>query len=59
MHNLDAVERRSDARRLSVPVLLALLLPAAAATMVVSTAFGAEPLPLTVVVDALDRKSVV
>lgn len=53
MHNLDAVERRSDARRLSVPVVLALLLPAAGATMVASTAFGAEPLPLAVVVDAL------
>lgn len=53
MHNLDAVERRPHARRLSVPVLLALLLPAAVATMVASTAFGAEPLPLAVVVDAL------
>lgn len=53
MHNLDAVERRSDARRLSVPLLLALLAPAAAATVVMSTAFGAEPLPVGVVVDAL------
>ncbi|QSR28682.1 sugar ABC transporter substrate-binding protein [Nocardioides aromaticivorans] len=53
MHHLDAVERRSDARRLSVPVLLVLLVPAAGATLLVSTAYGAEPLPLHVVVDAL------
>jgi len=53
MHNLDAVERRPDARRLPVGVLLAVLLPATALTVVLSTAFGAEPLPLDVVVDTL------
>lgn len=53
MHNLDAVERRPDARRLPVTVLVAVLLPVAVATVVASTGFGAEPLPLRVVVDTL------
>lgn len=53
MHNLDEVERRFDARRLSVPVLLVLLSPATAATVVMSTAFGAEPLPVGDVVETL------
>lgn len=53
MHNLDAVERRPDARRLPVAALVAVLVPAAVATVVLSTGFGAEPLPVGVVVDTL------
>jgi iron complex transport system permease protein len=53
LHKLDAVSRRPDARRLPVPVLVAVLLPAALVTVVLSTGFGAEPLPVRVVVEAL------
>lgn len=53
MHNLDAVERRPDARRVPVSLLVAVLLPATVVTVVLSTAFGAEPLPASVVVDTL------
>lgn len=53
MHKLDAVERRPDVRRSSAWLLVALLLPALAVTIVLSTGFGAEPLPAGVVIDAL------
>lgn len=53
MHNLDAVERRRDVRRLPSWLLVLALVPVAALTVVVATGFGAEPLPLHVVVDAL------
>lgn len=53
MHNLDAVERRHNARRLPVPPLIAVLALAAVLTVVLSMGFGAEPLPAQVVVDAL------
>lgn len=53
MHEIDAVSRRHDARRLRAPVLAAALLPLACLTVVLATGFGAEPLPVHVVVDAL------
>lgn len=53
MHKLDAVERRPDVRRAPAWMLVALLLPALAVTIALSTGFGAEPLPVGVVVDAL------
>lgn len=53
MHQLHAAPPRRPARRVPVPVALAALVPAALVTAVASTAFGAEPLPLRVVVDAL------
>jgi iron complex transport system permease protein len=56
MHNLDAVERRPDARRLPVAACAAVLVTAAVATVVLSTAFGAEPLPVDVVVDAITAR---
>ena len=55
LHNLDAVERRPDVRRLPWWLMVAVLVPAALLTAVVSTGFGAEPLPLHVVVTHADH----
>lgn len=56
MHTLEAVPRRRDARRLRVAAVVLALLPLVAVTAVLSTGFGAEPLPASVVVDVLQRR---
>lgn len=56
MHSLEAVPQRRDARRAPVPLVLAVLGPLAVVTAVVSIGFGAEPLPVGVVTDALQDR---
>lgn len=53
MHQLPVAPHRRDIRRVPVPLVLIVLVPAVVATAVLSTGFGAEPLPVHVVVDAL------
>ncbi|RYB94731.1 iron ABC transporter permease [Nocardioides oleivorans] len=53
MHQLRAAPPRRAPRRVPVPVALVVLVPAILVTAVVSTGFGAEPLPVGVVVEAL------
>lgn len=53
MHSVEAVPRRRDARRLPVPLVVPALLVLLGLTAVLSTGFGAEPLPASTVVDTL------
>lgn len=53
MHSLEVAPRRRDARRLPAPLVLLVLSGLLAVTAVLSTGFGAEPLPASVVLDAL------
>jgi iron complex transport system permease protein len=53
MHSLEETPARRDARRLPAPVVVPVLLLLAAVTALLSTGFGAEPLPAAVVVDVL------
>lgn len=57
MHSLEAVPRRRDVRRAAAPVVVLALLGLLVATAVLSTGFGAERLPASVVVDVLRHRS--
>lgn len=56
MHSLEAVPRRRDARRLRGVLVVPGLVVLVAMTVVLSIGFGAEPLPASVVVDALRHR---
>jgi len=56
MHSLEVTPPGRDARRLPLRVVLLALVPVTAVTAVVSTGFGAEPLPASVVLDVLKHR---
>lgn len=56
MHSLKEIPRRRDSRRLPVLVVLPVLVLLIAVTAVLSTGFGAEPVPASVVADVLRHR---